>query len=375
MLGKIVHICLVGPYSDGFAYQENIMTKYHRRMGYEVTVITSTLSFNDKGEVQNTSPRTYIDDNGVKIIRLASKRFSIKKLAKYEDFFKQLSLEKPSIVFCHCCNFANIDDVRKYAKKNKDVKIFVDNHCDETNSGTNFISKNILHKLIWRHKVLRVLPYVETFYGVLPRRCSFLNNMYGVPEDKIKLLVMGIDDDYLNTHIQNELTEISIGGKIDEWKAKEIINFLKAFNEINTIRNGLNIHITVYGSISEKYKDTILQLVKEGNSDYVGWVNQEQIMKILANSSYAVFPGRHSVLWEQAVGLGIPIVVKKYDGYNHVDIGGNVVYLEDSSVEYYKNILDKILDVTFYEEIRNNASKEGKEMFKYSIISRIAINE
>ena len=38
---KIVHVCLCGPFSDGFSYQENILTKYHARMGLEVHVITS----------------------------------------------------------------------------------------------------------------------------------------------------------------------------------------------------------------------------------------------------------------------------------------------------------------------------------------------
>ena len=36
----IVHIDLTCSFSEGFSYQENILPKYHVRMGYEVHFIT-----------------------------------------------------------------------------------------------------------------------------------------------------------------------------------------------------------------------------------------------------------------------------------------------------------------------------------------------
>ena len=36
---KIVHICLGGPFSDGFSYQENLITKYQVKMGLDVSLI------------------------------------------------------------------------------------------------------------------------------------------------------------------------------------------------------------------------------------------------------------------------------------------------------------------------------------------------
>ena len=34
LIMKIVHICLCGAMTDGFNYQENVITKYHKKMGY-----------------------------------------------------------------------------------------------------------------------------------------------------------------------------------------------------------------------------------------------------------------------------------------------------------------------------------------------------
>ena len=36
--------------------------------------------------------------------------------------------------------------------KNPNVKIFVDNHADFSNSATNWLSLEILHKKIWKRK-------------------------------------------------------------------------------------------------------------------------------------------------------------------------------------------------------------------------------
>ena len=40
--------------------------------------------------------------------------------------------------------------------------------------------------------------YVSVFWGVTPWRCDYLNKVFGVSKKKIKLLVMGGDDDYID---------------------------------------------------------------------------------------------------------------------------------------------------------------------------------
>ena len=38
---KIVHLCLCGPVTDGWNYQDNILPKYHKLMGHNTTIVTS----------------------------------------------------------------------------------------------------------------------------------------------------------------------------------------------------------------------------------------------------------------------------------------------------------------------------------------------
>ena len=44
---------------------------------------------------------------------------------------------------------------------------------------------------------MQINKYASVFYGVLPIRCDFIKDMYGISADKIELLAMGADDELL----------------------------------------------------------------------------------------------------------------------------------------------------------------------------------
>ena len=56
---KVLHICVVGPYTDGWNYQENMLTKFQVKEGYEVSLIASQWAWDNKGKIERileTSP-------------------------------------------------------------------------------------------------------------------------------------------------------------------------------------------------------------------------------------------------------------------------------------------------------------------------------
>ena len=109
------------------------------------------------------------------------------------------------------------------------MKIFVDGHTDFVNSAKGWVSKNILHKIIYRWCAREILPYTQKFYGTLPTRVDFFNKIYKIPQDKIELLEFGVDDSVFNISLKNEIRKskrkelglsaddfvIVSGGKID----------------------------------------------------------------------------------------------------------------------------------------------------------------
>ena len=56
-----------------------------------------------------------------------------------------------------------------------------------------------------------------------------------------------------------------------------------------------------------------------------------------------MFPGRHSVFWEQVVGIGKPLVVKYWDGTTHIQVNGNVVFLYNDTVEDIVRNIEQLL--------------------------------
>ncbi|MFB8422094.1 glycosyltransferase [Priestia megaterium] len=382
---KIVHICLAGPVTDGWNYQDNMITKYHEILGHSVTMITSQWVWGTNGNLEKNESTDYYNSDGVKVIRLPLKgqdKFT-KKFKWYQNLRGNLEKEKPDILFIHNVSFMDVKTIVSFLKRNKNVKVFVDNHADFSNSATGFVSKNILHKLIWRHMAQSLVPYSEKFYGVLPARVNFLIDMYGVPANQTELLVMGADDEKVVEAQNTKLIEafrqkyaikkddflIVTGGKIDKAKM-QTINLMQAVK--NTSQK--NVKLLVFGSIEECLKEQVNRLVDDKKIQYIGWVNSNDSYKIFAAANLVVFPGRHSVFWEQVVGQGKPMICKFWDGTTHVDLGGNVEFLYTDSVEEIMGKIQLLLsNKEYFEKMKKVAEEKGSLIFSYKEISKKSI--
>ena len=70
---KVTHLCLRGPFTDKWTYQENLLTKYQKKLGYAVSVITSSNRYDNNGVLISDIRKEYINEDGVKIVRLPFK--------------------------------------------------------------------------------------------------------------------------------------------------------------------------------------------------------------------------------------------------------------------------------------------------------------
>ena len=380
---KIVHICMA-QYSDGWTYQENLLTKYHVKLGNEVSLITSMFCYRE-GKLVEDSKTNFYDVNGTRIIRLEKKRNGFMgKLPTYNNFYKVLADEEPDIIFSHGCQYRDVTLVVKYVRTHPNVKLFVDNHADFTNSATSLISKCILHKLIWRYYAHRLLPYTERFWGVMPARVDFLIDVYGLPREKCDLLVMGADDELVEkSTVRIEQDELKLkygikesdflvvtGGKIDKAKL-QIELLMKAVAEIKNA----NVKLLIFGSIEDDIKDQIMRLVDNKKIIYAGWVTPDQSYVFFAIADLVVFPGRHSVFWEQAAGQGKPMICRSWPGTHHIDVGGNVKFIEKDDVESIRCIIQDIYEnKKLYGDMMQACNKAKKE-FSYMAIAKKSIGD
>lgn len=383
---KILHVCLGCFYIDNYSYQENMLPKFHKKLGYDVEIIASTLSFDEHGNGCNINPGIYDNEYGIKVTRLPYKKGISEKVGKflrlYEGFEEALSLANPDIIFVHGCQFCDISVIVSYARTHN-VTIYVDNHADFSNSATNWLSKNILHKGLWRKCAHSIEPYTKKFYGVLPVRVDFLKNIYKLPPEKCELLVMGADDELVEQAKQTGAKKkirtqygineddflIITGGKIDQWKTQTLL-LMKA---VKNIKND-NIRLIVFGSVTQELMNQVKSLADGTKVQYIGWIQSKDSYDYFEAADLVVFPGRHSVMWEQVTGQGIPMLVKDWDGTHHVDLGGNVRFLTQDSVEEIQSEIVRLLDnPDEYLKMKEVAKREGMRVFSYADIARRAI--
>ena len=380
---KILHIMLGNFYIDNYSYQENYLPKYHKRMGHEVEIVASLFTFDENGKGAWLPKRdTYISEHGIPVTRLSfADRPMAKRFRWYQGLEEQLERIAPELSFIHGVQFMDIDIVIKYLKAHPDVKVYADNHSDFSNSATNWLSKNVLHKVFWRRCAQKINPYVTRFYGVLPARVDFLANMYGLPREKIELLIMGADDEMVEAAADPEIRKnirekygiaeddflIMTGGKIDGFKTQTLL-LMEAVQKLNNPK----VKLIVFGSVTPELKEQVNALADGEKVQYIGWIQAKDSYQYFAACDLAVFPGRHSVFWEQVAAQGIPLLCKRWDGTTHVDICGNTIFLERDSVEEITENLEKILNPVNYAKLKA-AAVEASDQFLYSKIAQRSI--
>lgn len=379
---KILHICLANFYIDNYSYQENILPKYHKKMGFDVSIIASTVSFdkNGKAYLLEQKEKTYFSDDNVKVTRLKYKTpfFKInKRFRRFTNLRNKLNQEKPDILFIHGSQFWDVFEVIRYKIQNMNIKIFIDNHADYINSAKSWVSMNILHKIVWRYCAKSIEQYVEKFWGVTPIRSKFLVDVYKINPNLVDTLIMGIDLDAANFNqrhiirekyrkkhlIKDEDIVIISGGKIDELKNIDLL--INAFKNIKQD----NLKLFIFGSINKESKEQYNILFKcDKRIKFLDWQSSSEIYNLYYMSDIACFPGTHSVLWEQAIGLGLPTVLKKWDGFHHLEINESVVTITD--IDKLQQVMEQIIPkVVLLKKIAEN----NHLIFSYEEIAKKAI--
>ena len=379
---NILNICLAGPVTDGWNYQDNLLPKYQKKLGNDVSVITSQFVWNKKGLIELLNKTDYANEYGVKIFRIPNKGKTnlFSKFKRYLGLYDLLEQLKPDILFVHGCQFCDIDTIVRYLKKNTNVITYVDNHADFSNSATSWLSKNILHKIIWRHYAKKIDPFVKKWYGVLPARVDFLHYIYGIPKEKIEFLPMGADDEIVEKYstsevrseyrkkygISNDDRLLVTGGKIDLAK-KQTLLLMDAVNQIDNPK----LKLIVFGSVVPELKNDVKKRCS-AKVKYIGWISSEESYPHFAMADLVVFPGRHSVFWEQVAGQGIPMIVKHWPGTTHVDRNGNVKFLHNDTVDGIRESLETIFNSDELKKMKSVAQCV-KNFFSYRNIAERSI--
>ena len=369
-------------YIEGAGYQENLLPRAHKRMGMDVTIITSQYCFNSKNKVGSRPAGTYINNDGIKVIVLEDNKrlpFISPFQNKCKNVKKTLVEEVPDLIFMHNIEYMDSREVAQYASKMK-IPLFCDNHSDFYNTP----SKGILNLLLKHVLRIPLAKYISKrariIWGTTPWRVQYLQQYYKIPASKTDFLVMGADESLIHwdqrLKIRNDIRKkygfqeedflIITGGKIN--KEKNIHILARAVSKINRS----NVKLLIFGDVDEYVKKE-LDSCSNDHIKSIGWINSNAVYDLFLASDLGFFPGTHSVLWEQVVACGLPAVFKYWDGMKHVDVNGNAILLKDISVESIEYTIVNILtDYSKYIQMRDNAIT-ARNGFMYGTIARRSI--
>lgn len=377
---KIVHIAPNAPYNDYWGYQDNLLPKYQQKLGHDVTMITTNLMHKD-GKIVETDCGDYILNDGVRVIRLARKKYPhiiLTNLYSKLDVFEILCEIKPDFIFYHGLVSTTIYDAIRYKNKIKPhCAIVQDNHLDY-NIGSNPTTwKSKIIRSFYRHINKRSVRYVEKIYGVTPWRKTYAEDYFNIPSNKTDVLIMGADDEKIDFHnrekIRKEIRDkymindddflIVTGGKID--KKKKIHHLMEACGGMDGVK------LLVFGKVLDDIKEDFERLLnKNDNILSIGWINSEKVYDYFFAADLAFFPGQHSVLWEQACAAKVPCVFEKWEGMEHVNNGGNSDFISPVTVDSLK---EKILELKYtqkYFTMKQVAQSNATNIYLYSNIAK-----
>ncbi len=378
---KIVHIAAQAPYNDNWGYQENLLLKYQCKLGHNVTLFVTNKKHED-GRIIEIPENEYCLDDGEKIIRKAHKIFTIRKLTgifSYMPIYDYLCKIQPDFIFVH--GLGNVTSIAAAAYKvfhNRKCLIVADNHSDNNNSGKRNNFSIMLVKLFYRfYNKCFMQFFYKKVYGVSPLRKEYAEKVFGISKKKTDVLLMGADDEKLEIlnkdnirsairkkyGIKDDVFLVISGGKIDKNKKIELL--------LDAAIRLPKVVFLIFGSLDDEMTNILNKYRMDNNIIFIGWINADEVYKYFLASELVVFPGGHSVLWEQAVASGVPCVFKYYKGMTHIDIGGNCLFLyKDNSNEIYNIIKEISENKTIYDEVKAYSSSDARRKFLYSEIAK-----
>lgn len=328
---KIVHICLIDDYSEGWSYHRNILSEQNIRDGWETVIITSNYYMDINGDGVLTDPGVFYTKSGIKIIRLEAdtdgKYENLNGQARWRLPFKglyhSLCTEMPDLIFCHNVYFRNLPEVAKYKSSFPHVKIVGDNHADVFNSlrkGKKW--KDILtYKLLIQPRIRKYVEIFDEFFYQSDETKDFFEKYIGknIPTAKFMPLPAPIVNEPEKQKIKqiirkehsvrpDEFLFVHSGKLVKEKKTSDIFEALK--------KSDIKCKLIIIGSIPESNRPELEKLIEdEKRCIYLGWKNSEELRDYLAAADLYLQPGTQSVTMLNALSAGTPVLIYPHISY------------------------------------------------------------
>ncbi len=378
----------------GHTYQENYLPAAMAKLGHEVTIIAGV----DNPEFFTETPHTpgdTIEDQGV-IVRYVKIRY-LRFHTPIEGIFDLLAREKPDLVFVHGFVLARSFGLAGYAKRFPECVFCADTHetyllaynACFSGSVRDRIRRTIYFRIVYRLWSRWMQRRYRKIFYVAPPRKTFAVRELKIAQDRLSPLWLGADFETLPYDRKDELRRdlrarlglpqnahiMILAGKLDE--KKRPVELAEAFLRLNDP----GWWLLYVGSVEEPVRARIDRAAGgTGRVLYTGFLSGEAVLEHIAASDLAVYPGAHSVLWEQTVCLGIPGVFYEQEPGDAAHLsdpaGPNAEFLKTGDADELSALLSHLIkNEPLLLEMGVRARQYGEKNLSYAALAKRVMNE
>lgn len=335
-------------FTPSMLYKENYLIKAAISNGDDVTVFANEYTY-----IQGKSVRLAQTEKveGYRLRRFAYQSFGhpflTSRIRKTKGIEHEIIREKPDLIFVNCSQIYNIKNLKAIKSALPDVKIVLDFSTKYLNSARNWLSKNILHHIIYRHWIKKSLPFVDKVFYISAESKDFAREMYDIPENIMEhnnlpgeTVPTGTKLNYKSEifrklHLNCDNILILYSGKI--YLEKKVDNLVRAFSRNNNSQLRLLI-IGVYTDDSQR--EVIEPLIKSDNRiTFMNFVSGRELTKYVCAADLYVQPGSISQTCQTAVCCGTPLAFNDIPTHREI-YNDNGFFIE--SVDDISKVLERI---------------------------------
>lgn len=330
---NIIFVGLASCYAPGMAYQDNVLCDQVLADGHHVTYISAPISYHN-GVLVDVSPENIVLPNGLHLIRLPYVELGpdivTKKVRAFRGVYDILEREQPDVIFSHNLQYWSVLDVIRYKKDHPQVKLYADTHSAAYNSGTNWLSLHILHRLYYRYLTQKALPYLERYFYIGEGEREFSARNYNIPEAQMEYYPLGgvllSDEEYAAARAkrraelglaENDRLYIHSGKLQTVKRTDELLSAFSAVDDPHAV-------LAVIGSIPKEREAVLLPLIEaDKRIRYLGWRTGEELQEYLCAADLYCHPGGVSSSVQTAICCRCPMMLSpSYSEYvTHYDYG------------------------------------------------------
>lgn len=377
---KILHVCVFERYVEGASYQENLLATRHKELGFDVYIVTSQTSSDNKKRPCLNAIGHYVNDKGIDVTILPNSKHNV-HVARFFDhcvgLYDRMVEIAPDIIFVHNFTSKDVRHIVRYAKEYPNVRVYTDCHSDYYNNPIKTIGQKIRHfeRGRWGRSLCEIS---QRMWGTTPWRVEYLQDIYKIPAEKTGLLIMGADEKYIVGKDKDEVRKnvrkqygipnnaflVVTGGTLDKRKQQNLL-----FDAVKQLKEE-NVWLLAFGTPTKEMETIFASYKIIPNIVMTGWLAAEKAYDLFMASDLAFFPGTHSVLWEQAVACSTPLVVRHWNGMEHVNVNGNAVLMDEVTIDTIIRQIRALNKTPEYEAMSRHSTEVASQFYLTEIAKK-----